>query len=230
MRPMGKRLVIAIDGPAASGKSTTAKLVAQRLGYLYVDTGAMYRAMGLKARELGIPLSDAAAVAAMAQNTSIEQRPGPGGAVTYLDGRDVTHEIRTPEASQLASDISTIPAVRRRLVAQQQEMGRRGGVVMEGRDITTVVFPGADVKIYMEASVRERARRRQAELARKGIQARLEEIEDQIRSRDHQDSTRADSPLTRHQGALVIDTTGLSVERQVELVLEAAIRAGARLL
>ncbi len=227
---MGKRLVIAIDGPAASGKSTTAKLVAQRLGYLYVDTGAMYRAMGLKARELGIPLSDAAAVAAMAQNTSIEQRPGPGGAVTYLDGRDVTHEIRTPEASQLASDISTIPAVRRRLVAQQQEMGRRGGVVMEGRDITTVVFPGADVKIYMEASVRERARRRQAELARKGIQARLEEIEDQIRSRDHQDSTRADSPLTRHQGALVIDTTGLSVERQVELVLEAAIRAGARLL
>lgn len=228
MRLMDKRLVIAIDGPAASGKSTTAKLVAQRLGYLYVDTGAMYRAMGFKARQLGISLSDAEAVAEMAQNTSIEQKPGPGGAVTYLDGRDVSHEIRTPEASQLASDISTIPAVRRRLVAQQQELGRRGGVVMEGRDITTVVFPDADVKVYMEASVGERARRRQAELARKGIVSTLEEIEAQIRARDLQDSTRADSPLTRDAAALVIDTTGLSIEKQVELVLEAAYRAGAK--
>lgn len=228
MRLMDKRLVIAIDGPAASGKSTTAKLVAQRLGYLYVDTGAMYRAMGFKARQLGISLSDAEAVAEMAQNTSVEQRPGPGGAVTYLDGRDVSREIRTPEASQLASDISTIPAVRRRLVAQQQELGRRGGVVMEGRDITTVVFPDADVKVYMEASVGERARRRQAELARKGIVSTLEEIEAQIRARDLQDSTRADSPLTRDAAALVIDTTGLSIEKQVELVLEAAYRAGAK--
>ncbi len=224
---MAKKLVIAIDGPAASGKSTTAKLVAKKLGYLYIDTGAMYRAMGLKASRLGIPMSDAGAIAAMAGSTSVTQRPGRRGAATYLDGRDVSREIRTPEVSQLASDISTISAVRRRLVAQQQEMGRDGGVVMEGRDITTVVFPDADVKIYMEASVGERARRRQAELARKGINSSLEEIEDQIRARDLQDSSRSDSPLSRAPGAMVIDTTGLSIDRQVELVLEQAYRAGA---
>jgi cytidylate kinase len=222
-----KKIVIAIDGPAASGKSTTAKLVAKRLGYLYIDTGAMYRAMGLKAKRLGIPLSDAEAIAAMARETVITQKPGRNGAVTFLDGQDVSQEIRTPEVSQLASDISTISAVRRRLVAQQQEMGRGGGVVMEGRDITTVVFPQAEVKVYMEASVEERAKRRQAELSRKGIKASLAEIEKQIRDRDLQDSTRADSPLTRDQGAVVIDTTGLSIDRQVEMVLEQAYRAGA---
>lgn len=219
--------MIAIDGPAASGKSTTAKLVAQKLGYLYVDTGAMYRAMGIKAKQMGLPISDNEAIAEMARTTSIEQKPGPAGAVTYLDGRDVSQEIRTPEASQLASDISTIPSVRRRLVAQQQEMGRHGGVVMEGRDITTVVFPNADVKVYMEASARERAKRRQAELARKGINLSLEAIEDQVRARDLQDSTRSDSPLARDPNAIVIDTTELSVEQQVQLVLEAAFRAGA---
>jgi cytidylate kinase len=225
---MAKRLVIAIDGPAASGKSTTAKLVANRLGYLYIDTGAMYRAMGLKAGQLGIPISDSGSIAAMAEATVITQKPGRKGVTTFLDGRDVSREIRTPEASQLASDISTIPAVRRRLVAQQQEMGKDGGVVMEGRDITTVVFPEAEVKVYMEASVEERARRRQAELARKGMPATLAEIEEQIRARDRQDSTRADSPLLRAAGALVIDTTGLTIELQVEMVLEEAFKAGAR--
>jgi cytidylate kinase len=225
---MDKKLVIAIDGPAASGKSTTAKLVANRLGYLYIDTGAMYRAMGLKAGQLGIPISDSGSIAAMAEATVITQKPGRKGVTTFLDGRDVSREIRTPEASQLASDISTIPAVRRRLVAQQQEMGKDGGVVMEGRDITTVVFPEAEVKVYMEASVQETARRRQAELARKGMPATLAEIEEQIRARDRQDSTRADSPLLRAAGALVIDTTGLTIELQVEMVLEEAFKAGAR--
>lgn len=223
-----RKPVIAIDGPAASGKSTTAKLVAKRLGYLYIDTGAMYRAMGLKSKLSGIPLSDTAAVAAMAEATAISQKPGVSGAVTYLDGRDVSREIRTPEVSRLASDISTISAVRRRLVAQQQEMGRDGGVVMEGRDIGTVVFPLAEVKIFMEASVEERARRRQAELARKGMKAALSEIEEQIRARDLQDSSRSDSPLARAPGAVVIDTTGISIDRQVELVLEEAYRAGAK--
>ncbi len=219
--------MIAIDGPAASGKSTTAKLVARKLGYLYIDTGAMYRAMGLKARRLGIPLSDTQAIADMAERTVITQSPGLQGVITYLDGQDVSREIRTPEMSQMASDISTIPAVRRRLVAQQQEMGRQGGVVMEGRDITTVVFPRAEVKVYMEASMSERAKRRQAELARQGISLALADIEEQIKARDYQDSTRADSPLCRAPDSVVIDTTGLSIEQQVEKVLALAREAGA---
>lgn len=220
--------MIAIDGPAASGKSTTAKLVAAKLGYLYIDTGAMYRALGLKARRLGIPFTDIPAIARMADETSIVQKPGGDDVVTYLDGLDVSCEIRTPEVSQLASDISTIPEVRRRLVAQQQEMGRDGGVVMEGRDISTVVFPDAEVKVYMEASVQERARRRLQELSHKGVAVTLEEVERQIRERDLQDSTRADSPLSKAPDALVIDTTGLSIEQQVELVLAEALKAGAQ--
>lgn len=224
---MGRRLVIAIDGPAASGKSTTAKLVAKRLGYLYIDTGAMYRAMALKAKLSGITLSDAEAVDRMCQQTTITQKPGPEGVITFLDGRDVSREIRTPEISQLASDISTISAVRRKLVAQQQEMGKQGGVVMEGRDIGTVVFPRADVKVYMEASVAERARRRLAELSRKGTELSLSDIERQIEARDRQDSQRTDSPLSRAEDAVLIDTTGLSIEEQVERVVALARKAGA---
>jgi cytidylate kinase len=224
---MGRKLVIAIDGPAASGKSTTAKLVAKRLNYLYIDTGAMYRAMALKAKLLGLSLSDARAVAKLCRETTVTQQPGPEGAVTFLDGRDVSQEIRTTEISQLASDISTISEVRRKLVSQQQEMGRQGGVVMEGRDIGTVVFPQADVKVYMEASVAERARRRLAELSRKGAAVSLSEIEKQIEARDRQDSQRTDSPLRRADDAVLIDTTGLSIEEQVERVVALARKAGA---
>ena len=219
---MARRLVIAIDGPAAAGKSTTAKLVARELGYLYIDTGAMYRAMGLKARRLGIPFSDLAAIARMAEGTAIGQRPSDGGVATLLDGEDVSAAIRTPEISQAASDVSTIPAVRRRLVKLQQQLGRDGGVVMEGRDIATVVFPHADLKVFMRASISERARRRQAELVAQGIATDAAELERQIAARDKQDSERSDSPLACVADACVIDTTGLSIEQQVARVVELA--------
>lgn len=214
-------MVIAIDGPAASGKSTTAKLVAQKLGYLYIDTGAMYRAVALKAAREGVPLDDPAAISRMLETTVIAQEPAPEGVRTLLDGNDVSREIRTPEMSKAASDISALPAVRRRLVSLQQEMGRQGGVVMEGRDITTVVFPDAEVKVFMKASIAQRAMRRREELKARGIECGLGQLEAQIAERDAQDSRRADSPLTQAPGSLVIDTSALTIEQQVEMVLEA---------
>ena len=218
---MTSKLIIAIDGPAASGKSTTARLVARRLGYLYIDTGAMYRAMGLKALRNGIPFSDIAGIAAMAGTTDISQRPAPdGGVSTFLDGQDVSREIRQPEISRAASDVSTIKAVRQRLVDLQQRMGRDGGVVMEGRDIGSVVFPGARIKVFMQASIAERAKRRQSELLAKGIRAELAQVESEIAQRDRQDSGRDHSPLVRCPDAVVIDTTGLSVDGQVDRVLD----------
>jgi cytidylate kinase len=226
---MGRGLVIAIDGPAASGKSTTARLVARKLGYLYIDTGAMYRAAALKASREGIQLDDQAAVSRMMEATTITQEPHPDGVRTMLDGRDVSLDIRTPEMSKAASDISALPVVRRKLVSLQQEMGRRGGVVMEGRDITTVVFPDAEVKVFMKASIAQRALRRREELMTSGIGCRLEELEAQIAERDAQDSLRADSPLTQTPDSLVIDTSALSIEQQVEMVLEAVrTKAGAQ--
>lgn len=214
-------MVIAIDGPAASGKSTTARLVAQKLGYLYIDTGAMYRAMALKAARENVPLDDPSAVSRMLEATTIAQEPATEGARTILDGRDVSREIRTPEISKAASDISVLPAVRRRLVSLQQEMGRQGGVVMEGRDIATVVFPNAEVKVFMKASIAQRAMRRREELKARGIERSLEQLEAQIAERDAQDSQRADSPLTETPESLVIDTSALTIEQQVERVLEA---------
>ncbi|HAD80923.1 MAG: cytidylate kinase [Candidatus Edwardsbacteria bacterium RIFOXYD12_FULL_50_11] len=216
-------MVIAIDGPAASGKSTTAKLVARELGYLYIDTGAMYRAMALKAFRENVSLNDRASVAKIVESTTIEQKPGPDGIQTILDGRDVSQDIRTPEISLAASDISAISMVRQRLVKLQQEMGRQGGVVMEGRDITTVVFPDADVKVFMKAGISQRARRRMEELTARGAHCRLEDIERQIAERDAQDSQRADSPLLCTPDSLVIDTSALSIGQQVEQVL-AAVR------
>jgi len=218
---MDKGMVIAIDGPAASGKSTTAKLVARELGYLYIDTGAMYRAMALKAFQDNISLTDIDAVSRMVESTVINQKPGPDGVQTLLDGRDVSLDIRTPEMSLAASDISAISVVRKRLVKLQQEMGRQGGVVMEGRDITTVVFPDADIKVFMKAGISQRAQRRMEELKAKGADCSLEDIEKQIAERDAQDSQRADSPLTCTPDSLVIDTSILSIEQQVENVLEA---------
>ena len=217
---MTPKPIIAIDGPAASGKSTTARLVARRLGYLYIDTGAMYRAMGLKALRNGIPFCDIEGIAALAAGTEISQRQTPdGGVITFLDGQDVSREIRQPEISQAASDVSTIKAVRQRLVALQQRMGRDGGVVMEGRDIGSVVFPGARVKLFMQASIQERAKRRRAELLDKGIQSELTQVESEIALRDRQDSGRDHSPLVRCPDAIIIDTTGLSIDQQVNAVL-----------
>jgi len=219
---MSRKPVIAIDGPAASGKSTTARLVAQRLGYLYIDTGAMYRAAGLKALRLEIPFSDREAITKMMDGTDIRQEPASHGPVTFLDGADVSLLLRSPEISQAASDISAITGVRQRLVKLQQQMGREGGVVMEGRDITTVVFPRAEVKVFMKASVPERAQRRQAELELKGIKTDINEIERQITVRDRQDSQRDDSPLTCTPDSLVIDTSKLTIDQQVQMVIDQA--------
>ncbi|MBI5806143.1 (d)CMP kinase [candidate division TA06 bacterium] len=219
---MSRKPVIAIDGPEATGKSKTDRMVAQKLGYLYIDTGAMYRAAGLKALRLGISFSDREAIAKMMEQTDISQEVTSNGPATFLDGVDVSGLIRSPEVSQAASDISAITSVRQRLVALQQRMGRAGGVVMEGRDITTVVFPTAEVKVFMKASIQQRACRRKAELEANGMTMDLKELEKQIENRDRQDSQRDDSPLTCTRDSLVIDTSTLTIDQQVEMVMARA--------
>jgi cytidylate kinase len=219
-------LVIAIDGPSGAGKSTAGRIVAARLGYVFLDTGAMYRALALKALRARASLDDAAALADLARQARIEI--APDGAVR-LDGEDVTGSLRTREVSAAASRVSVHPAVRRVMVARQQEMGRRGGIVMDGRDIGTAVFPDAEVKFYVHADPARRAERRRQELAEAGIHAELDAIETDIRHRDHADSTRADSPLTRAADAIDVDTTEMALDEVVERMLgavEAARRGG----
>jgi len=221
----GRRLVIAIDGPSGAGKSTAGRVVAARLGYVFLDTGAMYRALALKALRERVPVDDGAALAALARAARIEL--AADGSVA-LDGEDVTGAIRTREVSAAASRISVHPAVRRVMVARQQELGRGGGVVMDGRDIGTAVFPDADVKFYVHADPARRAVRRRQELAEAGIHADLDAIERDIRDRDHADSTRADSPLTRAEGALDVDTTEMPLDAVVERMLAAVEEARRR--
>ena len=216
MRARG--LVIAIDGPSGAGKSTAGRAVAERLGYVFLDTGAMYRALALAALRDGVPLDDPEAVAALARRIAL--RLEPGGAV-LLDGGDVTSSLRTQEVGAAASRVSVHPPVRRHMVALQREMGRDGGVVMDGRDIGTAVFPDADVKFYVDAHPRQRAARRHEELAQRGLSPDLDTIEREIRERDHADSTRADSPLTRARDAIHLDTTDLGLEDVVRRMLAA---------
>jgi cytidylate kinase len=217
-----KRLIIAIDGPAASGKSTTAKLVASRLGYLHVDTGAMYRAMTLKVLEKGIDPQDAKAVALVARTTRIRLVPKDGGSRVELDGVDVSEKIRTPAVTKTASAVSMVPEVRQLMVEEQREMGKRGAIVLEGRDIGSVVFPNADVKIFMLAHPRERAVRRSKELAAKGITTKIDELEREIAERDNKDMNRSLSPLMRADDAILLDTTALTIEEQVEFIVKKA--------
>ena len=217
-------LVIAIDGPSGAGKSTAGRIVAERLGYVFLDTGAMYRALALAALRARLSLDDAAALAELARRARIELTPG--GAV-ILDGEDVTGSLRTREVSTAASQVSVHPAVRRVMVAQQQQLGRLGGVVMDGRDIGTAVFPDADVKFYVHADPARRAVRRRQELADAGIHAELDAIETDIRERDHADSTRADSPLTRAADAIDVDTTDIALDDVVSRML-AAVEAARR--
>jgi cytidylate kinase len=210
-------LVIAIDGPSGAGKSTAGRTVAARLGYTFLDTGAMYRALAWKALAERVPLDDERALAALARGTAIELAEGGHG--VRLDGRDVTAAIRTRDVSAAASRVSAHPQVRRQMVARQQELGREGGVVLDGRDIGTAVFPDADVKFYVDADARRRAVRRQEELAAAGTIADVEAIEEEIRARDHADSTRVDSPLTRAPDAVVIDSSDLGADAVVERML-----------
>jgi len=220
-----RALVIAIDGPSGAGKSTAGRVLAARLGYVFLDTGAMYRAFALKALRARVLTGDEAGLATLLRETDIALRPDGG---VLMDGADVTGDIRTREVSAAASQVSVHPAVRRLMVARQQEMGRRGaGVVMDGRDIGTAVFPDADVKFFVHADPARRAVRRRRELAEAGIHAELEAVEREIRARDHADSTRADSPLTRATDAVDVDTTELELEEVVSQMLRAvdAVRA-----
>lgn len=223
-----KRITIAIDGPSGAGKSTVARRLAQDLSYTYIDTGAMYRAVALASIERAIPLEDEEAIVALARNLRIGFAPGPdGGQRVLLDDRDVTDEIRTKEATRLSSPVSAIPGVRRVLVAQQQALGAGGGVVMEGRDIGTVVFPQADLKVFLTASEEERAMRRWRERQSKGDQITVEEILQQQRERDARDSSRADSPLAAASEAVTINSDGIPFEGVVERILQLARERGA---
>jgi len=215
---MRKRISIAIDGPAGAGKTTVAWEVARRLGYKYVDTGAMYRAVAWKSLELGIPLSDEDAIVEMAGAMDIDFAEGDGSRI-FVDGVDVSEKIRTPDVTRLSSPVSAISGVRRHLVAHQRRLAGDGGVVMEGRDIGSVVLPNAEVKVFLTASVEERARRRHEELLAGGAKVALDTLRQEIEERDRRDSTRSDSPLVKVPDAVTIDTDGLSVEEVVERVL-----------
>jgi CMP/dCMP kinase len=212
---MVKRLIIAIDGPSGAGKGTVARTVSQALGYRHIDTGAMYRAVGWKALHNGIPLDDEEAVAALARRADIVVE----GGVVSIDGHDVTRAIRTPEIDKAATVVARLPRVREALVARQRQIGEPGGVVMEGRDIGTVVFPDAEVKIYLDASQEERARRRASDPAHSGGQAGQAAVAASIEARDKSDTTRSASPLTLAPDATLIDTTGMPVDDVVSRVM-----------
>ena len=215
---MPEKIRIAIDGPAASGKSTTARLLAQKLGYLYIDTGAMYRAATLSVLRAGIDVHDEQAVVDHVRNIKISLKIVDGIQRTFLNDEDVSDQIRTPQINQVISVISSYPGVRKVLIEQQRELAKEGGVVMDGRDIGTVVLPDAELKVFLVASIKERARRRQLDLERQGIKMELEEIEKEIAQRDKLDSSRAQSPLKKADDARELDTTDLTINEQVEII------------
>ena len=216
--------VVTIDGPAAAGKSTTARAVAGRLGFLYVDTGALYRAAALKLQRQGVPLDDPGAIEACLAGTRLDLSGSPEHAHVWLDGVDVSSEIRTPAVSELSSRLAAMPVVRRRLQEIQRALRDRGPLVAEGRDLGTVVFPDAEVKIYLDADLETRARRRERELGARGIAATLEQVRADLAERDERDRTRRDSPLRPPDRATMIDGSGLDVEHVVAAVLD-AVRA-----
>jgi len=224
---MTKPLTIAIDGPAGSGKSSVARVVAQRLGYLYLDSGAMYRALALKAlRTNGGSIVSAEQLENLARDTHIELRPVPSTLHdptihnrVLLDGEDVTQSIRSSEVAQAASRVATIAGVRAVLVAEQQRAGATGGVVMEGRDIGTVVFPGAELKIFLEAAPEARAERRWKEHNEKGEKLDFAEVVEEVRERDKRDTERSVSPLVRAADAVLVDNTAMDVEETARLIV-----------
>jgi len=214
-------LIIAIDGPVGSGKSTLARRVAEMMGYVYIDTGAMYRAVALKAlrRETAIDAGNADALEALARDTRIDLRAQDGGQRVFLDGEDVTASIRTPDVAQAASKIAVISGVRHVLVAEQRRAGQQGGVVMEGRDIGSVVFPDAELKIFLTASAEVRAERRWLEHQQKGDSIDLARTLEEIHERDRRDQGRASSPLVRAADAVVVDSTAMEPEEVARLVV-----------
>lgn len=211
-----RRVVVAIDGPAAAGKSTIAKRLAERLGFTYIDTGAMYRAVALWALRQKVDPGDVHRVEQLALAAQIELTPGR----IRLNGEDVTEAIRTQEVSNGASRVAVIPGVRRAMVAKQREMGERGSVVMEGRDIGTVVFPNADIKVFLDANPEERVRRRLAEGKAKGDPISAEALAAHMKERDQRDSTRADAPLAQAPDAVYLDSTALDIGEVEEAILK----------
>jgi len=226
---MPQKLIVAIDGPAGSGKSTSAILVAQKLGYLYIDTGAMYRAITYLALKKNFKSKED--IIRLAEKTDLKLDFGEGRTKVFADGKEITEDIRMPEINARVSEISKIETVRKILVQKQREMGSGNrGVVMEGRDIGTVVFPNADVKIFMTASIDERAKRRKKEYSEKGINVTLEDVKKNLLSRDEIDSGREVSPLTIADSAVEVNTSEVSIEEQVNIILEeikkAAVKKG----
>lgn len=214
---MKERLTIAMDGPAGSGKSTIAQRLAEKLDYLYLNSGSMYRAMTLLAlREVG-DRADVSALIQLAKNCRIDF--SNNGKTTLLNGEDVSDALRTPEIDRAIPDIAKIPDIRREMVKQQRRIGENGGIIVEGRDVTTVVFPEADLKFYISASVEERAKRRFTEQRAKDIETTLEQVEQEIRERDQTDESREHSPLQTAKDAIVVDTTSMTIHQAVEFVL-----------
>lgn len=207
---------IAIDGPAGAGKSTIAKLLAAKLGILYLDTGAMYRAVGLKALNTGVDIADASAVEKMLVDTKIDVKQEGGVQHVYLDGKDVSVDIRENRVSKAASDISAVPCVRYKMVELQREIAAKCDTVLDGRDIGTFVLPNAEHKIFLTASAEERAKRRYAELKAKGSDLTFEQIKDDILKRDYNDSHRALAPLKKADDATEVDTTSMTIEEVTE--------------
>lgn len=215
---MKKRITIAVDGPAASGKSTTARLLAQKLDYLYIDTGAMYRAATLSVLNNKINAHDEQAVVKNIEDCQISIKLAEDGQHTYLNNNDVTHLIRTPQINREISVISSYAGVREILVKQQQALAVQGGVIMDGRDIGTVVLPHAELKVFMIASLEERAKRRLKEFTAQGIKETIEALKSKIQRRDEFDASRSQAPLKKAEDARELDTSKLTIEQQVDLI------------
>jgi cytidylate kinase len=213
------KLIIAIDGPVGSGKSTVARRVAEMLGYAYLDSGAMYRAVGLKALRHGVPLDSPERLAALAGAARIDLVPRDGKLLVLLDGEDITEAIRVPAVSRAASVVAVVPGVRHPMVAEQRRAGEQGGVVMEGRDIGSVVFPHADLKIFLDASPEVRARRRQRELEEKGEALEFEKVLAEVHERDRRDRGREMSPLVRATDAVVVDNSAMDAEETARVIV-----------
>ena len=216
---MGKKSIVTIDGPAGAGKSTISKILAQNLNYIYLDTGALYRALAYKALKKKISLEDIPALAGLCSSTAVVLKNIDGRMKVYVDGEDVEEKIRTEEVSMAASKISTFAVVREKLLNLQREAGAQGGIIAEGRDMGSVVFPHADYKFYLDAQLEERIRRRYKELLEKGVSVEYQSVQKDILARDKQDKQRKIAPLKVPEGAVIIDSDNLSVGGVVERII-----------